>query len=105
MGYRHLIQEEFNEYLGTKTKYVDIDGVRFYDETIEDTLSEEELEKRISNLDEMKAWEEQQPTLEDLGLKFGGRADFNKIDWDNWDLKHILDELYYLDSLKDYDLL
>ena len=59
-----MIQEEFNEYLGTKTKYVDIDGVRFYDETIEDTLSEEELEKRISNLDEMKAWEEQQPTLE-----------------------------------------
>ena len=39
MGYRHLIQEEFNEYLGTKTKYVDIDGVRFYDETIEDIIN------------------------------------------------------------------
>ena len=34
MGFRHLIREEIN-YFGFKRKYIDVDGVRYYDRDIE----------------------------------------------------------------------
>jgi hypothetical protein len=33
MGFRHLIREEIN-YFGSKRKYIDVDGVRYYDREI-----------------------------------------------------------------------
>lgn len=105
MGYRHLIQESVN-YFGDKRKYVDINGARYYDEAIERKLTgREKVFKAISELKEREEWEKSQPSLEDLGLRYGGKIDFNLIDWDNWDLQHISDELNYLESLKDYELI
>ena len=102
MGYRHLIKESV-DYFGSKTKYVDIHGARYYDETIEHILTEDErVMKAITELRESKEWEQKQPSLEDLGLRYGGKVDFNLIDWDNWTLERISDELCYVDSFDLY---
>ena len=105
MGYRHLIEEETINYFGTKCKFVDVNGVRFYDSNKVEMMTEKEMEKCMDEhmLDIME-WDDNHPSLEELGLEWGGVVDFNKIDWDNWELSKIIDELYYLESLRDYDL-
>ena len=50
MGYRHLIEEETINYFGTKCKFVDVNGVRFYDSNKVEMMTEEEMEKRAKEL-------------------------------------------------------
>ena len=83
MGYRHLIEEETINYFGTKCKFVDVNGVRFYDRNKVEMMTEEEMERCMDEhmLDIME-WDDNHPSLEELGLEWGGVVDFNKIDFD-----------------------
>ena len=54
MGYRHLIEEETINYFGTKCKFVDVNGVRFYDSNKVEMMTEEEMEEKALKFFEEK---------------------------------------------------
>lgn len=103
MGYRHLIEEETINYFGTKCKFVDVNGVRFYDSNKVEMMTEEEMERCMDEhmLDIME-WDDNRPSLEELGLRYGGEIDFSLIDWDNWTLERITEELGYISSFDEF---
>ena len=103
MGYRHLIEEETINYFGTKCKFVDVNGVRFYDSNKVEMMTEEEMERCMEEhmLDIME-WDDNHPSLEELGLRYGGEIDFSLIDWDNWTLERITEELGYISSFDEF---
>ena len=102
MGFRHLIREEIN-YFGSKRKYIDVDGVRYYDREIEGCEElDDDFDAENSDLEKYNEWCENQPSLEELGLRYGGEIDFSLIDWDNWTLERITEELSYTSSFDEF---